>query len=58
MRYYRISPLHSADVIGTARAFLARGISDPDTIRHDLDRRQWDASSVWAVIREVERKTG
>jgi hypothetical protein len=41
-----------------ARAFLARGISDPDAIRHELNRRQWDSSSVWAVIREVERKTG
>jgi len=56
MVWHRISPLHSEDVIATARSFIRDGITDPEAIRSRLS--QWDVASVWGVIREVERATG
>jgi len=55
MRYHCVSPLHSEDVIPTARSFVSSGVTDPDVIRLRLQQRGWEASSVWSVLREVER---
>jgi hypothetical protein len=58
MRWHRISPLHSEDVIPTARAFVRNGATDPETIQSRLMERGWDASSIFGVVREVERTIG
>ena len=58
MRWHRISPLHSEDVIPTARAFVRDGATDPELIQNHLMQRGWDASSIFGVVREVERTIG
>jgi hypothetical protein len=50
------SGITSEDVIATARSFNRNGITDPEDIRGRLS--QWDAASVWGVLREIERATG
>ena len=58
MRWHRISPLHSEDVIPTARAFVRNGATDPEFIHSRLTQRGWDAASIFGVVREVELATG
>jgi hypothetical protein len=58
MRWHRISPLHSEDVIPTARAFVRNGATDPEFIQSRLTQRGWDAASIFGVVREVERTIG
>ena len=58
MRWHRISPLHSEDVIPTARAFVRNGATDPEIIQSRLIERGWDAASIFGVVREVERASG
>jgi len=58
MRWHGISPLHSEDVIPTARAFVRNGATDPEIIQSRLIERGWDAASIFGVVREVERTSG
>jgi hypothetical protein len=58
MAWLAISPLQSEDVIPAARDFVRRGITNPQTIESQLLGRGWGAACVWAVIRQVERRTG
>ena len=58
MRWHRISPLHSEDVIPTARAFVRDGATDPEFIQSRLTQRGWDTASIFGVVREVERTIG
>jgi hypothetical protein len=58
MRWHRISPLHSEDVIPTARAFVRNGATDPEFIQSRLTQRGWDDASIFGVVREVERTIG
>jgi hypothetical protein len=53
MTWHCISPPHSEDVKPAARYFIARGVTRPETIRHNLPR--WDEESIQAVIHEIER---
>jgi hypothetical protein len=49
-----ISPLRSEAVLRAARYSIEHGIFNQDIIRHCL--RKWDPATVWAVLREIERR--
>ena len=58
MPWLAISPPQSEEVIPAARDFVRRGITNPRAIESDLLGRGWGSACVWAVIRQVERRTG